>query len=108
MKLLACEEVHWHDCIVRSVLVLPEIAQVALRVQYPVDWEANRFEVGTIRLLEAYGYKEHEGPCAGAPAILGATSELQAGGHQLLRLETNAGYREVFCTGILLELPAGG
>ncbi|MFC0682594.1 hypothetical protein ACFFGH_32600 [Lysobacter korlensis] len=106
MKLLACEQVHWHDCVIQSVLVLPEASEIELRVEYPMDWEANQFELATIRLLNAFGYKEYEEPFAGAPTILRATSEPQAGGHHLLRIETNAGYREVFCSAISLELTA--
>jgi hypothetical protein len=108
MKLIAFEEVHWHDCVIDSVLISPVAEHVELHVDYPVNWEGNQFTLGVLRFLEAYGYKENEGPFVGAPTILDATSATQQNGWQLVRLETNAGFREVFCKGISLELPAAG
>ncbi len=108
MKLIAYEEVHWHDCIINSVLISPVIEQVEFRVDYPVNWERNEFAPRVLRFLEAYGYKENEGSFVGAPTILDATCSLQQSGWQLIHLDTNAGFREVFCKGISLELPVTG
>ena len=108
MKLTAFEEIHWHDCVISSVLISPLIEQVELRVDYPVNWEGNQFAPRVLRFLETYGYKENEGPFVGAATILDATSLTRQNGWQLIRLETSAGFREVFCKGISLELPAAG
>jgi len=108
MKMVACEEIHWHDCMIRSVLILPVVGQVELHIDYPVNWEESKWEPRVLKFLDAYGYKEHEGSFAGTPTILSATSSTQQNGWQLVRLDTNAGFREIFCKGISLELSATG
>nr|AAK56319.1 hypothetical protein [bacterium] len=108
MNLIACEEIDWHDCVIRSVLISPVNDQVELLVDYPVNWDENQWAPRVLKFLDAHGYKEYEGPFAGTPTILAATSSTQQNGWKLIRLDTNAGFREVFCKGISLELPATG
>ena len=51
----------------------------------------------------AYGYKEFEGPIEGSPTILSASISGTNDQWSLVRLETNAGYREVYCRDVCLQ-----
>jgi hypothetical protein len=49
---------------------------------------------------EAYNYQVFELPFAGAPAILDMSVVDEQGRWRKVRLDTNAGYRELFCTSV--------
>ena len=73
-----------------------------LEVEYPVDWEENKFERRRLVFTDSFNYQVHEQPFAGAPTILSAKVMSEANGWSKLRLETNAGFREVFCKAVAL------
>lgn len=54
-------------------------------------------ELEMLLFLDTYGYKEQEGPFVGYPTVLAAASQSNEAGWQLVRIETNAGYRELYC-----------
>lgn len=108
MNQIPWNEIHWHDTVILSAHLFPDSAQVELHVDYPVNWDANEFKPKTIRLFDAYGYKEMEGPIVGPPTILEASSVPQDCGGHLLHLKTNAGYREVCYTSLSLEPRTSG
>lgn len=92
-------DIHWHDSLILGVTMDCSKAQLRLHVEYPVNWEQNKFEPRDIVFTDAYGYREHEGPFAGSPTILSASVSSEGQFH-LVRLETNAGYRELRCSGV--------
>ena len=92
-------EIHWHDTLIRSITIDTEKAELRMRVDYPVNWEGNEYEQREIIFSDAHGYREIEGPFAGSQTILSANIT-PAGQFYLVRLETNAGYREVGCSNV--------
>ncbi|MFT3820267.1 MAG: hypothetical protein QM750_22075 [Rubrivivax sp.] len=98
-------QIHWHDAVILGVTIDPVASTVRFLVEYPVAWERNEFEPRSITFFEAFGYKEHEGPFVGPPTILEATQS-PVGAYHTVRIDTNAGYREVTCKDVQLEAAA--
>ena len=72
-------------------------------VEYPVDWERGVFERRQLVFENAHNYQVFEGPFEGGPTVLDAQVVSTDGQWNRLRLETNAGYREVSCKGVKLS-----
>ena len=100
--------IHWHDCVIDSVLELPEKDQLIFNVQYPVDWEQNIFEARSIVFEDYISQEINEIPFSGAPTILNAevVGELSPLSfyHKYFRvkIETNAGNRFVHAKSVKL------
>ena len=91
-------EIHWHDSVIRKVVELPAEEKLLIEVDYPVDWENQKWEPHIIEFANLHTYEIHEGPFAGSPTILDATkSDIDKYGNSTFRLETNAGFRIVKC-----------
>ncbi len=90
------EDIHWHDSLILGVDVRSADDTLHLRLSYPEDWQTDTYEDRIVHFSDAYGYKEFEGPFLGSPTILGASIVGSNAQWQLLRLDTNAGYRELF------------
>jgi hypothetical protein len=104
---MSVDEIHWHDAVILGVSIDPEKSILRLKVDYPINWEDELYEHREIVFTDAYGYQEHEGPFVGCPTILSA-SVSSAGQFFLVRMETNAGYREVGCSTVELSPCACG
>jgi hypothetical protein len=104
---MSFEDIYWHDAVILGVHIDSEQAILRLEVNYPVNWEKNEYERRDIIFSNAYGYQEHEGPLVGSPTILSATIS-EFGQFLLVRMETNAGYRQVGCSAVELSPCAGG
>ena len=102
----ALAEIHFHDATLRRVVEEPEVGELRLEVDYPVDWQNNRFESRVIAFADVLGYSVHEGACAGAPTLLAADVIGERDGRSIVRIETNAGYRELLCRGVTLRKAA--
>ena len=99
---LELHNIHFHDTKILSVFEDTFADTLIMSVDYPVDWENNIFEKRKIIFEDAYNYCIHEIPFSGSPTILDATVLEQRGRWTQVRLETNAGYREVCCTAVKL------
>jgi hypothetical protein len=99
----ALAEIHFHDATLRRVVEVPEVGELRLEVDYPVDWQNNRFESRVIAFADVLSYSVHEGACVGAPTLLAADVVGEQEGRSLVRIETNAGYRELLCRGVALR-----
>lgn len=97
------KDIHWHDSLVLSVRITPEKGLIEMRLLYPEDWQSDCYAERTVVFENAYGYKEFEGPFEGSPAILSVAVVATHDRWSQLRIETNAGYREVFCGGVYLR-----
>jgi len=103
MSTIALDVIHWHDSLILYVHLIPERDRVEMRVLYPEEWRSNIFSEQTVIFENAYGYKEFEGPIEGTPTILSASISGANDQWSLVRLETNAGYREVYCCDVYLQ-----
>lgn len=96
-------DIHWHDSLILQVITIPDRDRVEMRVLYPEDWRSEKYSERIVIFEDAYGYKEFEGPIVGSPIILSASISGSAERWSLIRLETNAGYREVYCCDVYLQ-----
>jgi len=90
-------EIPWHDSLILNVKIVPERDLLEMRLLYPEEARHQTFAEHTIVFEDAYGYKEFEGPFQGSPTILDISVVGQHDRWSQLRIDTNAGYREVFC-----------
>ena len=78
-------EIHWHDSVIRKVVELPAEEKLLIEVDYPVDWENQKWEPHIIEFANLHTYEIHEGPFAGSPTILDATkSDIDKYGNGIL------------------------
>ncbi len=103
MNTIALDDIHWHDSLILYVRLMPERDRVEMRLLCPEEWHSNTFSEQTVIFEDAYGYKEFEGPIEGSPTILSASISGTNDQWSLVRLETNAGYREVYCRDVYLQ-----
>lgn len=93
-------QIHFHDCEIRRVIENPVADELLVEVDYPVDWEQNRFEPRVIAFCDVLGYTVQEGAFFGAPTILNVVALNQDQRRWLLRIETTAGYRTLWCASV--------
>jgi len=97
------QEIHWHDSLILSVHIIPERDRIEMRVLLPESARQQSYTEETVIFEEAYGYKEFEGPFAGSPTVLAATVASVNEQWSLVRLDTNAGYRELWCQDVYYQ-----
>ncbi len=91
---MKADDVFWHDCVIVRVVERPT-ESVAFHVDYPEDWENDRYVEKTIVFRDVFSYQIHEGPFDGPITILSATESAGHNGSRSIRLDTNAGFREL-------------
>jgi hypothetical protein len=94
--------IHWHDTQILRVVEDTRNAMFTMEVNYPVDWEANHFEICFLVFEDVLNYQIFEGAVQGPPTILGAEVVGSDGRRSKLRLDTTAGYRELSCAAVKL------
>ncbi|HEX8913616.1 MAG TPA: hypothetical protein VF796_14755, partial [Humisphaera sp.] len=70
---LDLNDIHFHDSRLVRVVEVAETHDLLFEVEYPVDWENNRYEPRAIAFLDVLKYRVEEIAFAGAPTLLGAT-----------------------------------
>ncbi|TXT31024.1 MAG: hypothetical protein FD131_1269 [Rhodocyclaceae bacterium] len=100
MKTLLPDNHFWHDSLILSVSINTEADKIEMLVLLPDEAGSEQ----TIAFKNAYGYKEFEGPFQGSPVILSVSAAEQNEQWSKVTIETNAGYRELFCS----EISASG
>lgn len=101
-------DIHFHDTQILRVVEDTVADTLTMDVDYPADWHNNKFVRGTLLFTEAHNYQVFEGPFEGAPTLLGADVIGTSGRWSRLRLQTNAGCREVSCLSVRLILEEVG
>ena len=94
--------IHFHDTQILRVIEDCEADTLTMEVEYPVDWEHNVFEKRLLVFEDVHGYQTFDGPFQGCPTILDASIVSTDGRWSRVRLETNAGHRELSCTAVRL------
>ena len=94
--------IHFHDTQILRVIEDCETDTLTMEVEYPVDWDRNVFEKRLLIFEDVHGYQVFEGPFEGCPTILEASIIGTEDRWSRLRLETNAGRRELSCTAVTL------
>jgi hypothetical protein len=99
-------KIHFHDASLLRVVEDTAQDMVVFEVDYPTDWEANVYAMRWIAFDDVLDYRVCEGPFQGTPTILDVQTVGDADGRYRLRIDTNAGFRELSCRDVrLLELP---
>lgn len=94
MKRIESKELFWHNSVIQSVTE-EESGTLEYRVDYPVDWDRNAFEMRTIRFCGTSNHSIDEIPFEGSVTILEVV-ELPSEKLEL-HLKTNAGNRFTTC-----------
>ncbi len=101
--LMDISAIHFHDTRILSVVEDCVSGELTMEVDYPKDWERNEFEKRSLVFREVHSYQVFEGPFAGPCTILDAEVVAIEGRWSRLHLSTNAGRRELSCTGVELS-----
>jgi len=102
------ETIFWHDSQIDSVVELPSKDLLVFNVQYPTDWENNKFVPKSIIFTDYFLYEIDEIPFEGKPIILDAKlvsetgTPFQKSGFFKVKIETNAGNRFVTAKSVKL------
>src|SRR5262249_5178539 len=73
---------------------------LTMEVELPKDEHGDDLAPRLLVFDDAYGYQVFEGPFQGCPVILDMRVVGEQGRWRRVSLDTNAGYREVFCTAV--------
>jgi hypothetical protein len=100
------EELFIHDSVIKSVTDNPDTDEVTFNINWLKDWDNNIYVDADLIFSDVLFYEVHEGPFSGKPSILSIIED----GHRTdngverikYKIETNAGYRVLFCTGMNL------
>jgi hypothetical protein len=93
-------DIYVHDAQLHRVIEDIEADRLTMEVELPI---LERDEEQVPRLLvfdDAYNYQVFEQPWHGLVTILDMHVVGEQGRWHQVRIETNAGYRELFCTGV--------
>jgi len=88
-------DIHFHDSVIYKVTENTEDDSLSFEVGYPTDWEKNVYERKIIKFIDVLNYQIHEGPFSGPPTFLDFTIVGNENDRSIVRLETNAGYRQL-------------
>ena len=94
--------IHFHDTKILRVIEDCAVDTLTMEVMYPVDWEHNVFEKRLLVFDHVHACQSFDGPFHGCPTILDASIISTEGRWSRVRLETNAGRRELSCTAVRL------
>ena len=92
--------IHFHDTMILRVVEDCVADILTMEVEYPVDWEHNVFERRLLVFVDVHNYQVFEQPFNGSPTILNVNINATEGQRSRLRLETNAGHRELSCASV--------
>jgi len=89
------EDIHFHDSVIHRVIENPEADTLSFEVDYPLDWENNIFARKVIQFTDVLNYQVFESPFFGKPTFLEWSIVGSESDREIVRLETNAGFRQL-------------
>lgn len=92
--------IYVHDGRLLRVIENTERDTLTMEVELPASPDSDELVLRLLVFDDVYSYQVFEGPFDGCPAILDMQVVGEQGRWQRVRLDTNAGYRELFCTGV--------
>lgn len=93
-------DIYVHDAQLYRVIEDCGAATVAMEVDLPFLERNEEQEPRLLVFEEAYNYQVFEQPWSGSLTILDMHVVGEEGRYQKVRIETNAGYRELWCTNV--------
>jgi hypothetical protein len=97
--------IYVHDGKLLRVVEDAEQNKVKMAVLLPVDPMSEKLAPRLLVFDDVYGYQIFEGRVAGCPTILDLSVVEQSGRWSRVRIDTNHGYRELYCTAVRLCEP---
>lgn len=97
--------IYVHDAVLHRVIEDIEADTVTMEVELPILERDEAFEPRRLVFDGAYNYQVFEQPWHGIVTILDMHVVGADGRSHQVRIETNAGYREVWCTAIRVCAP---
>ena len=94
--------IHFHDTRILKVIEDTQSDVLTMEVNYPVDWNNNEFEKRRLVFENILNYQVHEIAFHGSPTILDAKVLQEESRRTRIRLETNAGHRDLSCSVVKL------
>ena len=92
----------FHDTYILRVLEDTAVDVLTMDVDFPVDWFESKYEKRQIVFRDAFNYQVHEQDFSGSPQILKISIVEKSQHGTQYRMETNAGYREIWCRSVEL------
>jgi hypothetical protein len=93
--------IHFHDTKIHRFIEDAYAKTLTMEVTYPVDWERNVFEKRLLIFEDVHHYQVMEWELfGGEPTILDVEIVSTDDRWSRLRLETNAGHRELSCDAV--------
>jgi hypothetical protein len=89
-----------HDARLVRVIEDTERDTLTMEVDLPISPDSDELVPRLLIFDDAYGYQVFEGPFQGCPAILDLKLVGEQGRWHRIRLDTSAGHRELYCTGV--------
>ena len=99
--------IYVHDGRLLQVVEDTLLDTLTMHVELPASEWADNLVPRLLVFDEVYGYMVYEGPFDGSPAILAMSIVGEQGRWIRVRMDTNAGYRELYCTAVKVFEPSG-
>ncbi|HEX8522440.1 MAG TPA: hypothetical protein VF669_09300 [Tepidisphaeraceae bacterium] len=93
-------DIYVHDARLLRVIEDAATDTLTMEVDLPQDEWSDELVPRVLVFADAYAYQVYEGPFLGCPAILDMTVVGQSGEWSRVRLNTSAGYRELYCKSV--------
>jgi len=90
--------IYVHDGRLLRVIEDTERDTLTMEVELPVSPDSDELVPRLLVFDDAHGYQTFDGPFQGVPAILDMQVVGEQGRWRQVRIDTNAGHRELFCT----------
>jgi hypothetical protein len=92
--------IYVHDGRLLRVIEDAERDTLTMEVELPVTPDSDELFQRLLVFDDVHGYQVFDGPFQGVPAILDMQVVGEQGRWRRVRIDTNAGHRELFCTGV--------
>ena len=93
-------DIYVHDAQLHRVIEDIKADTVTMEVELPILDRGEELEPRRLVFDDAYNYQVFEQPWHGLVTILDMHVVSEQGRIRQVRIETNAGYRELFCSGV--------
>ena len=98
-------DIYVHDGKLLRVIEDTGCETLTMEVLLPADPKSDALVPRLLIFEGVYGYQIFEGRVAGCPVIIDLSVVEQAGRWSRVRIDTNHGYRELYCTAVRLCEP---
>ena len=99
-------EIHFHDCVLLKIVENTHDDSLEFHVEYPVDWDNDKYEIRLILFKDVLNYSVQEIPIHGQPTLLDCSVTETKDERRLIKIESNAGSRSFYFKVVELIVPS--